>query len=79
MTSKRATAHLVAAGITHIVIVKRLWGAAPEDTRFRRQTSQCFATWQDPVQAVKNGFRPTEGSSVVHSAQSRCEKETVPC
>jgi hypothetical protein len=55
--------------------VKRLWGAAPEDPRLRRQTSRCFPTWQAAVQAVKEGFRPTEGSAVVNSTAYGREKE----
>lgn len=58
MTYKRATSQLRAAGIAHIVIAKRLWGASPHDPRFPRQRSQCFPTWQAAVQAVLDGFRP---------------------
>jgi len=59
MIYKRATKQLQDAGIEHIVIVKRLWGPSPEDTRARKQTSQCFSSWQKAVQAVLGGFRPT--------------------
>jgi hypothetical protein len=71
MLYKRATRALREAGIDHILIVKRLWGAAPEDPRLARQTSQCFATWQEAVEAVKAGFRPHEGSSVINSTTYR--------
>jgi hypothetical protein len=63
MIYKRATAQLRKAGIDHIVIAKRLWGAAPEDPRLLKrngQRSQIFTTWQLAVQAVKDGFRPTD-------------------
>lgn len=59
MIYKRATKQLQAAGIENIVIVKRLWGPSPENTRAKRQTSRCFDSWQKAVEAVKNGFRPT--------------------
>ena len=59
MIYKRATKQLQIVGIKHIVIVKRLWGPSPEDTRAKRQTSRCFNSWQEAVQAVLMGFRPT--------------------
>jgi len=59
MIYKRATRQLRDAGIEHIVIVKRLWGPAPSDTRAISQTSQCFKSWQAAVQAVLAGYRPT--------------------
>ena len=58
MIYKRATAQIRKAGIEHIVIVKRLWGAAPEDARAKKQTSQCFESWQAAAQAVIDGYRP---------------------
>lgn len=58
MEYKRATAQLRAAGIEHIVIVKRLYGPAPHDPRMTAQTSRCFNTWQEAVKAVIDGFRP---------------------
>ena len=39
MIYKRATQQLRAAGIEHIVIIKRLWGPAPEDPRLQHQRS----------------------------------------
>ena len=59
MIYKRATKQLRAFGIDDVVIVKRLYGAAPEFTDCPRQRSQCFKTWQDAVEAVVQGFRPT--------------------
>ena len=59
MIYKRATAQLKAAGIDDIVIVKRLWGPAPENTKAIIQTSRCFKTWQEATEAVIAGFRPT--------------------
>jgi hypothetical protein len=56
---KRATQQIRDAGIDHIVVVKRLWGPAPEDTRAVSQTSRCFKTWQQAAQAVIDGYRPT--------------------
>ncbi len=57
---KRAAAALTAAGLSHIVIRRRLYGPAPEDTRLRRQQSTCFKTWQAALHAVLvEGFRPT--------------------
>ena len=57
---KRADAALVAAGISHIVIRKRLYGPAPEDIRLNRQQSRCFKTWQAALHAVLvEGFRPS--------------------
>jgi hypothetical protein len=58
MIYKRATKRIRDAGIEHIVVVKRLWGPAPEDTRATKQTSQCFPSWQAAAQAVIGGFRP---------------------
>ena len=58
MIYKRATKALREAGIYHIVIVKRLWGPAPEDTRAIEQTSRCFDTWQQARDAVLEGYRP---------------------
>ena len=58
MIYKRATQILRDANIEHIVIVKRLWGPSPEDTRAVVQTSKCFKTWQEAVVAVKAGYRP---------------------
>ena len=60
MIYKRATQKLKDAGIEDIHIVKRLYGAAPEDRRYTQQTSQCFATPARAVAAVLAGFRPTE-------------------
>ena len=68
MIYKRATAQLRAAGIAHIVIKKRLWGASPHDPRMPRQHSQCFPTWQQAAQAVRAGFRP-----------QAMQEETSPC
>ena len=59
MIYRLATKQLQDAGIKHIVIVKRLWGPSPEDIRVKRQKSRCFGSWQEAVQAVINGFRPT--------------------
>ena len=59
MTYKRATKKLLAAGITDILIVKRLYGAAPECLNWERQTSRCFATPDEAANAVIAGFRPT--------------------
>lgn len=57
---KRAKASLTAAGLSHIVIRKRLYGPAPEDIRLHRQQSRCFKTWQAALHAVLvDGFRPT--------------------
>lgn len=57
---KRADAALVPAGLPHIVIRKRLYGPAPEDSRLNRQQSRCFKTWQAALHAVLvEGFRPT--------------------
>lgn len=57
---KRAATALAAAGLPHIVIRKRFWGPAPEDTRLHRQQSRCFKTWQAALHAVLvDGFRPT--------------------
>ena len=60
MIYKRATAKLRAAGIEDIDIVKRLYGAAPENILFEQQTSQCFPTPEAAAQAVIAGFRPTK-------------------
>jgi len=59
MIYKRATKQLRAFGIDEIVIVKRLYGAAPENTTYRHQRSQVFPTWQEAVAAVIHGYRPT--------------------
>ena len=59
MPYKRATQRLRDAGIEDITIYKRLYGAAPENDRWERQTSQCFATPREAAEAVINGFRPT--------------------
>jgi hypothetical protein len=58
MIYKQATKKLRDAGVDHIVIVKRLWGASPEDKRAIRQTSLCFESWQEAVKAVLDGYRP---------------------
>lgn len=58
MIYRRATKQLYDAGIAHIVIVKRLLGAVPEDIRAKRQTAQCFDSWEEATQAVLNGYRP---------------------
>jgi len=59
MIYKRATQQLRAAGIANIVIVKRLYGAAPEFTDCHQQQSRCFKTPQEAATAVLDGFRPT--------------------
>lgn len=59
MTYKRATKKLRDAGIEDIDIVKRLYGPAPENIRWERQTSSCFKTPDEAAQAVIDGFRPT--------------------
>ena len=59
MIYKRATAQLKAAGILDIVILKRLWGPAPVNTKARVQTSRCWGTWQEATEAVIAGVRPT--------------------
>ena len=59
MKYKRATQRLRAAGIENITIYKRLYGAAPENDLWERQTSQCFATPKEAAEAVLRGFRPT--------------------
>ena len=58
MKYKRATQKLRDAGIKHITIYRRLYGAAPEDDRWERQTSRCFKTPLEAAQAVIDGFRP---------------------
>lgn len=60
MIYKRATAQLEKAGVQNIQIVKRLYGASPENIMFDRQQSQCFKTPSEAVQAVLAGFRPTQ-------------------
>jgi len=59
MTYKRATNKLRAVGIEDIAIVKRLYGAAPENLMWERQSSQCYRTPELAAQAVIDGFRPT--------------------
>ena len=59
MVYKRATKKLREAGIEHIVVVKRLFGASLYDPRMTRQTTTCHKTWQDAVKAAINGERPT--------------------
>ena len=59
MTYKRATHRLRAAGIEDIIIVRRLYGAAPENIMWERQHSQCFRTANEAAEAVLDGFRPT--------------------
>ena len=58
MIYKRATAKLRAAGIEDIYIVKRLYGATPENVMWERQQSRCFSTPDEAAQAVINGYRP---------------------
>lgn len=58
MIYKRATQRLQAAGIDDIRIVKRLYGASPENIMYDRQRSQCFTTPNQAAQAVLDGFRP---------------------
>ena len=58
MIYKRATAQLRAAGIEDIIIVRRLYGPSPENIMWERQTSRCFNTPKEAVDAVLNGFRP---------------------
>ena len=60
MIYKRGTAQIQAAGIDEIVIVKRLWGAAPEHVGWTRQQAVCFVTWQEAVRAVLEGYRPRQ-------------------
>ena len=60
MIYKRATKQLRAAGIEDIVIVKRLYGASPNNQKLVRQRSTCFKTWQEAVKAVLDGYRPQE-------------------
>ena len=62
MIYKRATAKVRAAGIQDIQIVKRLYGASPENIMFERQHSQCFATPEAAALAVIQGFRPTQNT-----------------
>lgn len=58
MIYKRGTDALRKAGIENIIIVKRLWGPSVEDVRGRKQSSQCFDTWQQARDAVLAGYRP---------------------
>ena len=64
MVYKRATKKLRDAGIQDIQIVKRLYGAAPENIMYERQTSRCFASPALAVEAVIAGFRPQQNATV---------------
>lgn len=58
MIYKRATKKLQLAGIQDIQIVKRLYGASPENIMYERQISECFPTPDKAANAVIGGFRP---------------------
>ena len=60
MIYKRATRKLLKVGIEDIQIVKRLYGASPENIMYHRQSSQCFKTPMEAADAVINGFRPMQ-------------------
>lgn len=60
MIYKRATQQLRAAGIEDICIIKRLYGATPENPMYERQTSVCFSTPSKAAEAVIAGFRPEQ-------------------
>ena len=56
---KRARKQLKAVGIKDIRIVKRLWGAVPEHISATKQSAECFKTWQQALDVVMKGYRPT--------------------
>lgn len=72
---KRATAKLIAAGISNITIVRRRHGASPEVTGVRRQTSRCFDSPDVAAAAVIGGYWPTD-ITTRHDAAEKCDCET---
>ena len=55
---KRAAKKLKEAGIEHIGIRRGICGYMPTDFRLISQTSKCFKTANEAVDAVINGYRP---------------------
>ena len=75
MIDTRATAPRQAAGMAPILIAPRLWRAAAEAWRLKRQTSQGFQAWPEAGAAGRGGLHPTERRQGMKRVASRHQGE----
>ncbi len=56
---KRAQQCLNEIGLNYLILCHAWGGCTVQDTRACKQNTQVFSTWQEALQAVLDGYRPT--------------------